>query len=94
MPRVNDPSHLPAKPPDDKEGEQGIMSTRSLLILVVSAVTALLAGASAGASAAIAVPSSSGIAGRVAIGLVAALGAGILVGLTTASTLNTLVNRP
>jgi hypothetical protein len=70
------------------------MSTRSLLILVVSAVAALLAGASAGASAAIAVPDSLGVAGRVAIGFLAALGAGIVIGLTTASTLNSLVNRP
>jgi hypothetical protein len=92
--RVNEPRHSPAQPPDIRTGEQGIMSTRSLVILAISAATALLAGASAGASAAIATPDSLGVAGRVAIGLLAALVAGIVIGLTTAGTLNSLVNRP
>jgi hypothetical protein len=70
-----------------------MMSTRSLLILVISAVAALLAGASAGVTAALAAPDALGVAGRVATGFLTALGAGLVIGLTTASALNGLVRR-
>ena len=93
MSRVNEASHSPAQPSDGKAGEQGILSTRSLLILMISAAAALLAGTSAGLTTAMVATDSLGVGTRVAIGLLAGLVAGITAGLTIAIKLNTLVNR-
>jgi hypothetical protein len=93
MPRINEPCHPPRRHANTEIDEQGILSSRSLLIMTISAATALLAGASAGISAAVALPASIGVAGRVALGILAALGTGIVIGLTIAGTLNGLVNR-
>jgi hypothetical protein len=69
MPRINEPCHPPRRHANTEIDEQGILSSRSLLIMTISAATALLAGASAGISAAVALPASIGVAGRVALGI-------------------------
>jgi len=91
--RVNAPGQSPVRSPDSDAVERGIMSTRALLILILAAAAALIAGVSAGVSVSIAVTRSFGVAGCVAIGVLAGIGAGIVTGLATASALNSIVSR-
>lgn len=93
MSRVDDPEPAYVQPPEDETRGRGILSTRSLLILAISMITATISGASAGLSASMAT-ASLGVGDRVAVGFLAAISAGAIIGLTTASTLNNLVNRP
>lgn len=86
--------------PEDDHGRErpsgqasGLVSARSLLIIVVAAGVGLFVGLGAGLAAGINAAGVGGSACGVAIGLVTGIGTAALISLSTAGALHALVGR-
>jgi hypothetical protein len=69
------------------------LTTRTLIIMSVSAMVALAVGVSAGISMALALPSPTTGIVRVVVGLSAGLGAATMAGFGLAATLHSLIDK-